>query len=116
MAHHGDSLWLSFDPPVPGGFGTAQVGTPSRGSSQTCSSHQTAKTAMNVNALSISALFQNRDLLSCWRDARPPGKVTEDCPIPRCALDDAGLSSPIAGSRWPHSARRQALLLTAVVH
>jgi hypothetical protein len=52
-----DSRWLSFAPPVPGGRGTAHVGTPSRGSSQTCSSHQTANTAMSVNAFSMSALF-----------------------------------------------------------
>jgi hypothetical protein len=41
----------------PGGCGTAHVGTPSRGSSQTCSSHHTANTAISVNALSMSALF-----------------------------------------------------------
>jgi hypothetical protein len=52
-----DSRWLSFAPPVPGGRGTAHVGTPSRGSSQTCSSHQTANTAMSVNTFSMSALF-----------------------------------------------------------
>src|SRR5579864_5713771 len=52
-----DSRWLSFGPPVLGGCGTAHVGTPSRGSSQTCSSHQTANTAISVNALSMSALF-----------------------------------------------------------
>jgi len=52
-----DSRWLSFGPPVPGGFGTAHVGTPSRGSSHTCSSHQAASTAISVNALSMSALF-----------------------------------------------------------
>jgi len=52
-----DSRWLSFGPPVLGGCGTAHVGTPSRGSSQTCSSHQTANTARKVSALSMSALF-----------------------------------------------------------
>jgi hypothetical protein len=52
-----DSRWPSFGPPVLGGCGTAHVGTPSRGSSQTCSSHQTANTVISVNALSMSALF-----------------------------------------------------------
>jgi hypothetical protein len=52
-----DSRWLSFGPPVLGGCGTAHVGTPSRGSSQTCNTSQTATTAMSVNALSMSALF-----------------------------------------------------------
>jgi hypothetical protein len=52
-----DSRWASFGPPVPGVCGTAHVGTPSRGSSQTCSTHQTANTVISVNALSMSALF-----------------------------------------------------------
>ena len=49
----GESGWLSFGPPVPGGCGTAHVGTPNRGSSQTCSPHQTASTPISVNALSM---------------------------------------------------------------
>ena len=51
-----DSRCLSFGPPGPGVCGTAHVATPNRGSSQTCSSHQTA-TAISVNALSLSAPF-----------------------------------------------------------
>lgn len=52
-----DFRCVSFGPPVPGDWGTAHVGTPSRGSSQACSTHQTANAAITVNALSTSALL-----------------------------------------------------------
>jgi hypothetical protein len=52
-------VWL-FLPPFLGGCGTAHVGTPKRGNTNTCSTHQAASTAISVRA-SIRKLLHARD-------------------------------------------------------